>query len=459
MNKRIGLIVFVFGVFCLTLGVMAEDLSTLVGKCLASIPGQILHYNADQLFGLACKKIELPGDIEKEISKNLISNNCLLFYPGIASDIGTKCIQKIDFNAWINFAVFSPDGQCVLIALNDNTVRLYKLSGECIKIFVHDEPFLSAMFSPDGRYILTRSKESKTLRLWNLDGNLIKIFNGDNKIALPAIFTLNGPQGVLPDSNIRVLNVYNQCGQLFRLMALVEFLKPLQDMPYVLQNAPYVLVVSLDYVVSLWSLTDGECVSAFIDDEIAKFAVFSPDGQFVLTCTYEIPPTGIGYTQDHYPDACDFYVKLWNNSGQVVGLFKHVNPVELATFSPDGQYILTYINGGEIKLWGINGQALKIFRHEWGIETAAFSPDGKNILIAGGRRAELREIAYTLRDSEKYRNGQLSLSELAAILLILKFKDVVKQDPEIKNLISSILSKIDEKPQIIRNFYVKFLEN
>ena len=241
-------------------------------------------------------------------------------------------------------------------------------------------------------------------------------------------------------------------------MALLEFSKPFPHIPYIpSQNNRYILVVSLDYVVSLWSLS-GECVWAFIDTDMAKFAVFSPDGKFVLTCTDEIPSFAVGYAQDHYPDGCNFYVKLWNNFGQVIRSFEHKNPVHLATFSSDGQYILSYVNAANIKLWSKNVQGFKIFKHEWAIDTAVFSPDCKNILIAGGRKAELWNV-HPLWDSDEYRNGKLSLSELAAILLILKFKDIVKRDQGFQAVVLDILNKIEEKDPIIKHFYTEFLKN
>jgi len=192
MNKKVIVWGLAFGVSCLN--AMDTDFPKLTDKCVDKISQQILTYDAEHLLGLVRKEQVLPADLENAISKNLISNNCLLFYPGIAADFGIRCIQKFDFNLVVNFAVFSPDGKLVLLALGNNTVRLCNLSGECIRTFVHDEPVFSAIFSPDGRHILTRANESKTLKLWNLDGVCIQTFNGDDKIVLPKIFTLNGPQ-------------------------------------------------------------------------------------------------------------------------------------------------------------------------------------------------------------------------------------------------------------------------
>jgi hypothetical protein len=67
----------------------------------------------------------------------------------------------------VNSAVFSPDGERVLTASNDNTARLWEAdSGKLLATFQsHAGRVNSAVFSPDGRRVLTAS-EDKTARLW-----------------------------------------------------------------------------------------------------------------------------------------------------------------------------------------------------------------------------------------------------------------------------------------------------
>ena len=68
-------------------------------------------------------------------------------------------------------AVFSPDGRQILTASIDTTARLWQQADtgawESVVLEGHKDSLTSAVFSPDGRQILTASWD-KTARLWNI---------------------------------------------------------------------------------------------------------------------------------------------------------------------------------------------------------------------------------------------------------------------------------------------------
>ena len=70
-------------------------------------------------------------------------------------------------------ASFSPDGRRVVTASDDNTARVWDLSGDKPTATIldgHKAPVLAASFSPDGRRVVTASSDN-TARVWDLSGD------------------------------------------------------------------------------------------------------------------------------------------------------------------------------------------------------------------------------------------------------------------------------------------------
>jgi WD40 repeat protein len=202
-------------------------------------------------------------------------------------------------------AVFSPDGRQILTASDDETARLWDLQGNLLTEFPASEDRVdlkSAVFSPDGSQILTvhmfftaqpkpGTRRAK-VRLWDTKGNLPVVFRGHKEPIETAIFNRDGSQ---------------------------------------------ILTASKDKTVRLWDIK-GNLLAEFRGPEQGvTSAVFSPDRSQILTASG------------------DGTARVWDTKGNLLAVFRgHEKAVRSAVFSPDGRQILTASSDRTARLWDIS---------------------------------------------------------------------------------------------------------
>ena len=91
----------------------------------------------------------------------------------IVKDTLENFIKRINTHAQVYNVEISPDKKYLLVASYANEGKLYEINtGKQIKSFPHSNDINTAIFSKDGKYILTGSSDSKA-KLWDMEGNLI----------------------------------------------------------------------------------------------------------------------------------------------------------------------------------------------------------------------------------------------------------------------------------------------
>ena len=221
---------------------------------------------------------------------------------------------------------FSPDGKFLLMAVTDQTARLWDVAtGQEVQVFSgHTGSVDSVAFSPDGKTIVTNGSSDKTARLWDVaSGQTLQIFTGHTDLVIRAAYSPDGK---------------------------------------------YVLTASVDGTARLWDAATGDEVHVFEHPNVPGAIAFSPDGKTIAT-------------------GCeDNVTRLWDvATGEMVREFSgHESFVQGVAFSPDGRFLLTGSFDRTARLWDLTtGETIHIFKgHRADVQTVTFSPDGSLIATA-----------------------------------------------------------------------------
>lgn len=216
----------------------------------------------------------------------------------------------------------SADGKFVVTA-DDGGAKLYDMqTGELVREF-KSVPLSPAIFSPDGKMIVTGTQE-KVADVWEVaTGKNLRHFSFD--AAVPWV-------DFSPDSE-SVLTVSGNIAQ-------------------------------------IWDVQSGKEKQRFlghIGDVL--FGTFSPDGSYIAT------------------GGADKTARIWNvATGEEVHKFiGHTGRILWAEFSPDGHYLLTSAEDRTARLWDIQAEAepRRLFTYNkevWSDFPIALSPDSKALL-------------------------------------------------------------------------------
>jgi WD40 repeat protein len=264
---------------------------------------------------------------------------------------GTKVLTGFgwDFTSWSG-------GQVIIWDVNSG-VAIRTLSGHAGDVY-------SAIFSPDGSKVLT-SGSDEAVRLWDGEtGVAIRTFGGHTAGVNSAVFS--------PDC---------------RMILTADG--------------------GLDQVAKVWDVNTAIRTLTFHDTWF--YAVFSPDGQGVLT------------SHSWGATLWDFFTGLRILDFPAGGIG------HLAIFSPQGTKILI---AGDVELWLYNastGAQLYRFLHgfPWSTSGAAFSPDGRKFLLTDESTAKMcdTETGQELRSFSDAGGGVAFSHNGARILAGLGLRD------------------------------------
>jgi WD40 repeat protein len=212
----------------------------------------------------------------------------------------------------VQTAVFSPNGELIVITSSDRSVQISKSDGTAPKFLaghtgeLNQKVVLGASFSPDSQMIATGGEDG-TVQLWTTDGKLYKTLQAGGDRVWGVSFSPNG-----------------------ELMASAHN----------------------DKTVKLWK-RDGTLLKTLSAHRDAVRAVaFSPDDQIIATASN------------------DKTVKLWKRHGTLLKtLSGHGDTVRAVAFSPDGKTLASASKDETVILWDLQKnldiKQLLVFGCDW----------------------------------------------------------------------------------------------
>ncbi|MGI2906070.1 nSTAND1 domain-containing NTPase [Tolypothrix sp. VBCCA 56010] len=267
----------------------------------------------------------------------------------------------------VNSVKFSPDGQTIASASDDQTVNLWGRDGKWLRTLTgHQRTVRDVSFSPDGKMIATASFDY-TVKLWRIsDGALIKTINAHSAEVYSVCWSADGNM-IASGSADRTIKIWRVSdGQLLKTLSghngdvnSVSFSPDSQT----------IASGSADKTIKIWRISDGTLLKTLTGHTAAVNSVaFSPDGKIAS-------------------GSADKTIKIWRISDAMPKTISaHSDQVTSVSFSPDGKTLASASFDTAIKLWNFqDGTLLQTFLgHTIEVFGVSFSPDGQTLASASG---------------------------------------------------------------------------
>jgi WD40 repeat protein len=266
----------------------------------------------------------------------------------------------------------------------------------------HHDDVTTVAYSPDGKYIVTGSKDH-SVSIWEAStGELVTTLKGEQGHTELVTSVAFSPKGNLlitasEDNTVKIWGTTNW-------HPVSDTLKLSEKRNQALDAASspderFIVVATREGKAQIWDTVEKRWVHTLDHKERVTSASFSPDGQHVLTASW------------------DETVRVWDViTGTTSHVFKgHTGRVTHARYSPDGTSIVSASEDGTARIWDANqdeeedidanqGEEKVILRghNDW-VNDARYSPDGRSIVTASRDRtakvwdATSGEERFTLR--------------------------------------------------------------
>lgn len=196
----------------------------------------------------------------------------------------------------------------------------------------------SAVFSPDGKYVLMRSAGSSAV-LTSEEGKTLCTLNGHDAWVKTVGFSKDG-KFLLTGSDDNTARIWNfSCEKLITITSHSDSVNKIAVTP----DGKYFATASDDSTIMLWDF-EGKAIKVFRGHQSGVTSIaFSPDGKFLVSGSH------------------DDSVKIWDMDGSLLHSLKaHTSSILSLSISDDSKYI---VSGGEdniLYIWDFQGRNLGV---------------------------------------------------------------------------------------------------
>jgi WD40 repeat protein len=288
----------------------------------------------------------------------------------------------------------SPDGRRLAWASADGTGVCDLDTGRAVCTIPHDAAALA--FSPDGRTLASADRHQRQpgkvdvggrVKVWDAQsGKELRVFDGFTGVIQALVFSPDGGRLAVAHGDLVTVRDAATGRELWArprpgaggTCAALRW------------EGQHLTAAGPDLTVTAWDGATGEQTSSASAHHGAQVLqiVFSPDGQRLASVEWTADDRGAGQGVTRVWDAATLR--------ELIALAGHGNLIRSATFSADGQRLVTGSDDRTVKVWDVlTGQEMLTLRgHEGGIHALAFSPDGQRLVTADGPVGNTRSASF-----------------------------------------------------------------
>jgi WD40 repeat protein len=242
----------------------------------------------------------------------------------------------------VNSLAFSPDGQTLVSAGADSTIKLWHVGAQDLIDILHKHNGMvrCVAFTPDGR-ILATGGDDRTIMFWDLMQRQVATALSLEDTAAHSL-ALSPDGQTLITGSYRKIKVWRMSQQKAEIPLVPELLHSFTGHSHIIRSLAVstdgkILVSgSRDKTIKIWHLEKGELLNTLNGHRDGVYAIaLSPDGQIIAS------------------GSADKTIKLWHlETGELLGTFTgHTHTVTALAFTASGELLVSGSLDKTIKIW------------------------------------------------------------------------------------------------------------